>query len=294
LRLLETIVDLRTYRSELSGQVGVVLTMGYLHAGHLSLVQAARHENDHVLATIFVNPTQFDPKEDLSAYPRDLPRDLAMLQEAGVDAVFTPTPVMMYPAGYQTTISVETVSEGKEGAVRPGHFRGVATIVAKLFHLTQPHRSYFGQKDAQQVAVIRRMVQDLIFPLEVRVGPIVRESDGLAMSSRNVYLRPDERQAARVLHRALQATAMAYAAGERHPDALRSTAEHVIGAEPLAALDYVSVADACTLAEQTHPTDAPLLLSLAAKIGKPRLLDNMLLPLELNTLEGATATLGAV
>lgn len=294
MRLLETIADLRTYRSALSGRVGVVLTMGYLHEGHLSLVRAARHENDHVLATIFVNPTQFDPKEDLSAYPRNLPRDLAMLQEAGVEAVFTPTSAIMYPAGYQTTISVETVSQGKEGAMRPGHFRGVATVVAKLFNLTQPHRSYFGQKDAQQVAVIRRMAQDLNFPLEVRVGPIVREADGLAMSSRNVYLKPDERQAARILHRALHATALAYAAGERNPDVLRSTAEHVIRAEPLAALDYVSVADARTLAELATPTDAPLLLSLAAKIGKPRLLDNMLLPLALNTLEGATATLGAV
>jgi pantoate--beta-alanine ligase len=201
---------------------------------------------------------------------------------------------MMYPEGYQTSISVETVSQEKEGAVRPGHFRGVATVVAKLFNLTQPHRSYFGQKDAQQVAVIRRMVRDLDFPLEIRVGPIVRESDGLAMSSRNVYLKPDEREAAQVLHRALQATAMAYAAGERHPDTLRQTATHIIAGEPMAALDYVSVSDARTLVEQTSPTDAPLLLSVAAKIGKPRLLDNMLLPLELNTLQGATATLGAV
>jgi pantoate--beta-alanine ligase len=230
----------------------------------------------------------------LSAYPRDLPRDLALLQSAGVEAVFTPTPAMMYPTGYQTTIDVEKVSQEKEGRVRPGHFRGVATVVAKLFNLIQPHRSYFGQKDAQQVAVIRRMVQDLNFPLEIRVGPIVREADGLAMSSRNVYLTPDERQAARVLHRALQETASVYAAGERNPDVLRETAARIIAAEPRATLDYVSLSDARTLAEQNDPTETPLLLSMAAKIGKPRLLDNILLPLELNTLEGATANLGAV
>ena len=294
MRLLETIADLRTYRGGLTGSVGVVMTMGYLHAGHLSLVEAARRENDHVLATIFVNPTQFGPNDDLSAYPRDLPRDFAMLQEAGVEAVFTPTPAMMYPDGYQTYITVDTVSQGKEGAMRPGHFRGVATVVAKLFHLIQPHRSYFGQKDAQQVAVIRRMVHDLNFPLEVRVGPVVREADGLAMSSRNVYLTPEERAAAPVLYRALEAAANAYAAGERDPGTLQGIAEHSILNEPRAALDYVSVADAATLAEQTIATDAPLLISLAAKIGKPRLLDNMLLPLELNTLEGATSTLGAV
>lgn len=294
MRVIETIADLRTYRGGLTGRMGVVMTMGYLHEGHVSLVQAARRENDHVLATIFVNPMQFGPKEDLSAYPRDLSRDLGMLQAAGVDTVFTPTPAMMYPAGYQTTITVETVSKEKEGGIRPGHFRGVATVVAKLFNLTQPHRSYFGQKDAQQVAVIRRMVRDLDFPLEVRVGPIVREPGGLAMSSRNIYLTPDERQAALVLNRALKATSEAYAAGERQPDTLRRMTEDFIASEPLAALDYVSVADAYTLAEQTSATERPLLLSVAAKIGKPRLLDNMLLPLELNTLDGATATLGAV
>lgn len=294
MNVLETIADLRAYRVGLTGRLGVVMTMGYLHAGHISLVEAARRENDHVLATIFLNPMQFGPNEDLSKYPRDLPRDLAMLEAAGVEAVFTPTPAIMYPEGYQTSITVETVSQGKEGGVRPGHFRGVATVVAKLFNLTQPHHSYFGQKDAQQVAVLRRMVRDLDFPLEVRVGPIVREPGGLAMSSRNVYLKPQEREAALVLYRALQASAAAYAGGERHPDMLRGIAERMIGDEPLAALDYVSISDARTLTEQTSPTDVPLLVSVAAKVGMPRLLDNMLLPVELNSLEGATATLGAV
>jgi pantoate--beta-alanine ligase len=292
LRVLDSIIDLRTYRRELTGHVGVVLTMGYLHEGHVSLVRAARAENDHVLATIFVNPTQFGPNEDLAAYPRNLPRDLEMLQAAGVDAVFTPTPAMMYPPGYQTYITVETVTQEKEGGIRPGHFRGVATVVAKLFNLTQPTRTYFGQKDAQQVAVIRRMAYDLNFPLEVRVGPIVRETDGLAMSSRNIFLSPEHRQAARVLNRALQAAGEAYATGEHQPDVLRQITADMIASEPLAALDYVSLSDARTLSEQTTPSEAPLLLSVAARIGKPRLLDNILLPLALNTLEGASATLG--
>ncbi len=293
MKRLETIEDLRAYRAALHDSVGVVLTMGFLHEGHVSLVTAARAENDHVLATIFVNPTQFGPHEDLSVYPRDLPRDLAMLQAAGVEAVFTPTPAMMYPPGSQTLITVAVVSQEKEGGRRPGHFQGVATVVAKFFNLIQPQRTYFGQKDAQQVAVIRRMVRDLDFPLEVRVGPIVRDINHLAMSSRNVYLSSDERQAARVLYHALQETAAAYTSGERQPDVLREIATHIIVAEPLAALDYVSLADARTLTEQTTPTDRPLLLSIAAKIGHPRLLDNILLPVALNTLEGATAVLGA-
>ena len=293
MRILETIADLRAYRTSLYGSVGTVLTMGYLHEGHVSLVKAARAENDHVIATIFVNPTQFGPNEDLSAYPRDLPHDLTMLQAAGVDAVFTPTPAMMYPPGYQTSITVDIVSQEKEGGRRPGHFRGVATVVAKFFNLIQPQNAYFGQKDAQQVAVIRRMVRDLDFPLAVRVGPIIRDDNGLAMSSRNVYLSPEERQAARVLYQALQETGVAYTTGERQPDILRAIATRVIMAEPLAALDYVSLSNAHTLAEQITPTDTPLLVSVAAKIGKPRLLDNILLPLSLNTLEGATSALGA-
>ena len=168
--------------------------MGYLHEGHISLVEYARQENDVVIATIFVNPTQFAKGEDLESYPRDLPHDLGMLERAGVDIVFTPTPALMYPEGYQTYVTVETVTQGLEGAQREGHFRGVATVVSKLFNLTQPNVAYFGQKDAQQVVVIRQFVRDLNFPVEIAICPIVREADGLALSSRNVYLSADERK----------------------------------------------------------------------------------------------------
>lgn len=292
MQILETIEALRQARKSLRGTVGLVPTMGYLHAGHLSLVEAAR-ENDFVIATIFVNPSQFAATEDLSTYPRDLPRDFAMLEKAGVDYVFTPTPAMMYPPRYQTWVTVETVSQGREGAARPEHFSGVATVVSKLFNLTQADRAYFGQKDAQQVAVIRQMVRDLNFPVDIQVCPIMRESNGLAMSSRNVYLQPEERQAATVLYRALQHVGALYEAGERHPDLLRHEAEAVIQNEELTELSYVSLADAKTFEELTSPSDTPMLLSVAAKVGKPRLLDNCLLPLSLNTREGASANLAA-
>jgi pantoate--beta-alanine ligase len=266
--------------------------MGYLHDGHLSLVQEARAENDAVLATIFVNPTQFAANEDLSTYPRDLPRDLDLLERAGVVAVFTPTPDVMYPNGYQTYISVEQVAQGKEGASRPTHFRGVATVVAKLFNATQADTAYFGQKDAQQVAVIRRMARDLNFAVRVVVCPIVREADGLAMSSRNVYLTPEERALAPVLYRALQEAGARYADGTREPSALKASVLATLGAHPSAQVDYVSVARADNLQELDAPADTPYLLSLAVKLGRPRLLDNVLLPLELNTRDGATQSLG--
>jgi len=294
MQIAETLHDLRAARHALRGSVGLVPTMGYLHEGHLSLVRAASEECDHVLATIFVNPTQFSANEDLASYPRNLPGDLAMLEAEGVSLVFTPTPDIIYPPGYQTYVEVEQVSQGKEGGARPGHFRGVATIVAKLFNLAQPQRAYFGQKDAQQVAVVRRMAHDLNFPLEIVVCPIVREADGLAMSSRNVYLSPTERQAAAIIPQAWQRAAQAYDDGERHPNALRALVRDHIAQEPLARLDYVSLASALTLAEQDSPTDEPLLLSLAVQVGRPRLLDNCLLPLALNTREGASATLGRV
>src|SRR5262245_56793069 len=181
-QICETIDQLRAARGGLTGRLGLVPTMGALHAGHISLVEQARAENDTVLATIFVNPTQFGPGGDFEAYPRDMPRDLAMLEKAGVDILFTPTPKLMYPPGYQTYVEVEKVSQGLEGERRPGHFKGAATVVAKLFNLTQPRVAYFGQKDAQQVVVIRRMVYDLNFPLDIAVCPTLREADGLAMS----------------------------------------------------------------------------------------------------------------
>jgi pantoate--beta-alanine ligase len=294
MKVISSIESFRTWRRTLADELGLVPTMGYLHAGHLSLVRAARQQNTHTAATIFVNPTQFAANEDLTAYPRNLERDLAMLEEAGVDAVFTPAADSIYPAAFQTYVTVEEVSKGNEGARRPGHFRGVATVVAKLFNITQPQRAYFGQKDAQQVVVLRRMTADLNFPVEIVVCPIVREPDGLAMSSRNVYLTPEERQAASVISRALLTASVLYDAGARHPDELRQAVQNIVAAEPLAQLDYVSVANASDLAEVTTPTNSPLLLSTTVRIGKPRLLDNLLLPAHLNTQEGATSVLGAV
>jgi pantoate--beta-alanine ligase len=290
--VVDNIEELRAARRTLRGRIGLVPTMGALHKGHLSLVEAARADNASVVATIFVNPTQFAAHEDLSKYPRDLPRDLSLFEQAGVDLVFTPTPDLMYPPGFQTWVEVEQVSKGLEGERRPGHFKGVATVVAKLFHLTQPDMAYFGQKDAQQVAVIRRMVRDLNFPLDIVVCPTLREADGLAMSSRNVYLSPEQRAAAVVLYRALQAAADVYGAGETAPETLRQTMRAVLRGEPLAVVDYVSAADARTLQELNRPTGEPVLLSMAARIGTTRLIDNCLLPAELNDRANLTALLG--
>lgn len=294
MQLIEDILTLREVRQNMPGNVGLVPTMGALHEGHLSLVDYARAENDHVVATIFVNPTQFSPTEDLSAYPRDLDGDLAKLAKAGVDAVFFPTPTLMYPEGFQTYVLVEAVSQGLEGAHRPEHFRGVATVVGKLFNLVQPTIAYFGQKDAQQVVVIRRMVADLNFPLEIAICPIVREPDGLAMSSRNVYLSPEERKHASIINHALSLVGEAYAQGERNPDQLRALIQSTLETIPKAKVDYISVARAGDLREVDAPTDDPLLVSLTVKIGKPRLLDNCLLPLSLNNREGASTVLGVV
>jgi pantoate--beta-alanine ligase len=277
MKTVTTIAEFRQARQALPASLGLVPTMGYLHAGHLSLVSAARRECASVAASIFVNPTQFGPNEDLAAYPRDLPRDLKLLEDAGVDLVWTPTPEIMYPPGYQTWVTVEEVTQPLEGGMRPGHFRGVATVVAKLFNAVQPDRAYFGQKDAQQVVVIRQMVRDLNFPLEIVVCPIVREPDGLALSSRNVYLDPAQRQAATVLHRALQRAVQAFQSGERQAPALRRIMTETIEAEPLARLQYVSCADADSLQELQGPLTRRALLSMAVYLGKTRLIDNMLI-----------------
>lgn len=290
--VVDNIRELRGARAALGGSVGVVLTMGALHAGHVALLRAAKADHARVVATIFVNPTQFAHGEDLAKYPRPLDDDLALLEAEGVDLVFTPT--VMYPDGFQTAVIVEQAAERLEGAARPGHFRGVATVVAKLFHLTQPATSYFGQKDAQQVVVIRRMVRDLDFPLTIAVVPTVREDDGLALSSRNAYLTPSERHDAVRLSAALQAVQVGYEVGVREPAALRRAAENVLRASRLGEVEYVSVADPRTLDEIDQTTDAPLLVSLVMRYGKTRLLDNCLLPGALNTREGLTATLGAV
>jgi pantoate--beta-alanine ligase len=272
-KVLESLGELRQARASLPEPLGLVPTMGFLHDGHLSLVEKARQECRTVAVSIFVNPTQFGPTEDLAAYPRDPPRDLAALESAGVDLVWTPAPEVIYPPGFQTWVTVEGVSQGLEGERRPGHFRGVATIVTKLFHAFQPQKAYFGQKDAQQAAVIRRLTADLDFPTEIVVCPTVREPDGLAMSSRNTFLDPDERRAAPVLNRALEAGRRAYAAGERDADRLRQILQTVLAEEPRAEVQYVSAADPNTLQELHGPVEKAL-LSLAVFIGKTRLIDN--------------------
>ncbi len=247
--------------------------MGYLHEGHLSLVRPARADNAHVAVSIFVNPAQFGPSEDLDRYPRDEARDLALLEAEAVDAVFAPTAAEMYPAGFSTYVTVENLTQVLEGRSRPTHFRGVTTIVLKLFNIVQPRRAYFGRKDAQQLAVVRRMVRDLDVPVEVVGMPIVREPDGLAMSSRNVYLLPEQRQAALVLSRSLRLAEETYAAGERDATAIRNRMTALISAEPLASIDYVSVADAESLGELSR-IDRPALVLLAVRFGATRLIDN--------------------
>jgi len=274
--IVTTIPELRAARKTLAAPVGFVPTMGYLHDGHLSLVRRAKAECKSVSVSIFVNPTQFGPQEDLSKYPRDLPRDLALLEAEGVDLVWTPAPADMYPPGFQTWVEVEGLTTPLEGAVRPGHFRGVTTVVAKLFNAMGAEKAFFGQKDAQQAAVICRMALDLNFPTEVTVCPTVREADGLAMSSRNAYLSADERQAATVLYRALSAAKAAYDQGERRAEALRKIVTDIFAAEPLARLQYISCADFDTLQEVDQLTSKTL-LSLAAFLGKTRLIDNFIL-----------------
>lgn len=271
-----TLDELRFARSKLKEPVGLVPTMGFLHAGHLSLIKQAHHEVASVVVSIFVNPAQFGPHEDLEKYPRDLMRDLRLLELAGVDLVWTPTNEVMYPPGYQTWVNLDEVSKPLEGAMRPGHFLGVATVVAKLFNAVQPQRAYFGQKDAQQAAVIRQMSKDLDFPIEIVVCPIIREPDGLAMSSRNVYLSTQERNAATVLSRALFQAKVAFEKGARDADHLRKVVQEALETEPLVKLQYVSCADPDTLQEIDGEVDRAL-LSLAVSIGKTRLIDNVLL-----------------
>ncbi|MFM8369425.1 MAG: pantoate--beta-alanine ligase [Chloroflexota bacterium] len=276
MKIVSSLSDLRAARLSLKGTVGLVPTMGYLHEGHLSLVSRAKVENQHAIVTIFVNPTQFGANEDLSKYPRDLERDLSLLRPLGVDVVWTPTAEIMYPAGYQTWVEVEALTSPLEGAMRPGHFRGVTTVVAKLFNATQPTKAYFGQKDAQQAAVIRRMVTDLNFPLEMVVCPTAREADGLAMSSRNKYLSEAERKGATVLFRALSAAKALYEGGERNAEVLRGKMKEVLASESLAQMQYVSCADHDSLDELDTVTGKAL-LSLAVYFGKTRLIDNFVL-----------------
>jgi len=276
MQVVKTIAELRKIRQQLTGSVGFVPTMGYLHEGHLALVKHARAENAIVVVSIFVNPTQFGPSEDLGTYPRDLDRDLKLLEKEKTDIVFVPSEEEMYLSEFSTWVEVEKMTERLEGASRPGHFRGVATVVAKLFNIVQPTKAYFGQKDAQQAIVIKRMVADLNMMVEIVVVPTVRESDGLAMSSRNTYLSPKERQAATVLFRALSLARQLWQGGERDADKIRYEIKSLIGKEPLAKVDYVSIADAATL-EELDMIDRPALASLAVRVGRTRLIDNILL-----------------
>lgn len=274
--IVTDLTELRSARAILPEPVGFVPTMGYLHEGHLALVRRAKAECASVVVSIFVNPTQFGPSEDLSAYPRDLERDLHLLDPLGVNLVWTPTPEVMYPTDYQTWVEVEKLTQPLEGSMRPGHFRGVTTVVSKLFNGVGPQKAYFGQKDAQQAAVIRRMTGDLNYPIEVVVCPIVREPDGLALSSRNKYLNPEQREAATVLYRALSKARIAYEAGERDADTLRQIVGQIIASEPLAELQYVSCADYDTL-EELNSISGKALLSMAVYLGKTRLIDNFVL-----------------
>jgi pantoate--beta-alanine ligase len=264
----------RTARQQ--GSLGLVPTMGALHAGHISLVRAARAQCDIVAASIFVNPTQFGPNEDFAKYPRTFEQDCALLESEGVALVFAPRPEEMYPPGATTFVDVEGIGDRLDGASRPGHFRGVATIVAKLFHIVAPDKAFFGQKDAAQVAVLRRMVRDLNFDLELVVCPIVREPDGLALSSRNRYLSARERALALVLSRALHAISETYHAGQKNVVALLDAGRSVMAVEPEARMDYLEIVDPATLLPLTEAVPGAL-VAVAAYLGSTRLIDNAIL-----------------
>jgi pantoate--beta-alanine ligase len=267
----------RKVRREQDKSIGLVPTMGALHDGHLSLVREARRMCDVVVVSIFVNPTQFAPGEDFERYPRDLTKDTTILADYNVDYIFAPPPEEVYPKGFATYVTVEGLSEQLEGAARPGHFRGVATVLAVLFNIVRPDFAYFGQKDAQQAMIVKRLVRDLAFDTEVVVLPTVREESGLALSSRNAYLNGEERRAANVLYRALARAEAAYMSGERSARKLAEGVRAEIDAEPRARLEYVSVTDADTLERLDKLDDRPVLVAVAARIGPTRLIDNIVL-----------------
>jgi len=284
LRVIHDLTEWHQLRQSLTGTVGLVPTMGFLHEGHLSLVRAARQQTDIVVVWIFVNPTQFGDPADFAAYPQNMAQDLALLQAEGVDYVLAPTPEAVYPPGFQTEVQVRQVSAPLEGAFRPGHFTGVATVVAKLFNLVWPHKAYFGQKDAQQVVVLRQMVKDLNYPLEMVVCPTMREADGLAMSSRNVRLSSVERTAAPVLYQALQLAQQQLTAGQRQAASIKTQMRALIEAELQTAqtlgvtgkVEYVSLAHPQTL-EELETVEGSALISLAVHLGQVRLIDNLLI-----------------
>lgn len=279
MRVVSTIDEVRRWvraERQQGAIIGLVPTMGYLHEGHLSLVRRAREQCDRVVMSIFVNPLQFGPQEDFDRYPRDLERDVRLAWEAGVDLIFHPSVEEMYPHPTLTHVSVDKLSETLCGVSRPGHFRGVATVVSKLFHIVQPDRAYFGQKDIQQLRVIEQMVADLNFPLVVVGCPIVREEDGLAKSSRNVYLSPAQRQQAPVIYASLCRAEEAFAAGERDGEKLLSLVREGIGQAPDAEIDYVQLVDRYTLAD-VQRVEGPAILAAAVRFGSTRLIDNIIL-----------------
>lgn len=276
MQVLATIAEFRSARRRLEGDLGLVPTMGALHEGHLSLIRLALAHNRHVAVSIFVNPMQFGPGEDLESYPRNPARDLDLLKETGVAMVFQPNPGEMFPPDFATFMEPGDPASRLEGAARPGHFRGIATVVCKLLNVVRPERAYFGQKDAQQLAVIRRLVRDLNLDVAIVAAPTAREKDGLALSSRNTYLTPEERAAAPVLYRGLSAAAAAFAAGERSAGRLREIVAEEVAAEAAAELEYVSVANPDDMRELDQAS-AGAVLSLAARLGRARLIDNVVL-----------------
>jgi len=276
MKVIETIAEMRKIRRELNGTVGFVPTMGYLHEGHLSLVKRSREADDYTIASIFVNPSQFGPEEDFECYPRDYARDFSLLEKEQAHFLFMPQATEMYPEGFDTWVDVGKVTELLEGAIRPGHFRGVATVVTKLFNIVNPTRAYFGQKDAQQCVVIRKMVKDLNINLEMIIVPTVREPDGLAMSSRNVYLAPEERQQARVIYEALRTAHAMWVEGGRDPEVIKKAMLKMMREKPLATVDYISIASPQTL-EELEWAEPHSIVSLAVRFGKTRLIDNLFL-----------------
>ncbi|MBZ4644894.1 MAG: pantoate--beta-alanine ligase [Petroclostridium sp.] len=278
MQIFNHIAEIKTYlrKEQKNGKIiGFVPTMGYLHEGHLSLIRRAANENDMAVVSIFVNPTQFGPAEDFERYPRDLQRDVNLAQQAGANVIFAPDVAEMYPQGYKTYVEVQEITNTLCGASRPGHFRGVTTIVTKLFNIVRPDRAYFGQKDAQQAIVIQQMTKDLDMDVEIMVCPIVREKDGLAMSSRNVYLNPQEREQAVVLSESLALAKKLIIQGERDAFKIKAAIVDKITQKPLAKIDYVSIVDAQTLKDIHHITNR-VLIALAVKFGATRLIDNII------------------
>jgi pantoate--beta-alanine ligase len=277
MQLIETVSEFRVAERSAARPLGLVPTMGYLHDGHMSLARRARADNATVSASIFVNPTQFAPNEDLAAYPRDMDGDLAKLEEAGVDLVFAPAPQEVYPAGFDTRVDVGEIAAKLEGASRPDHFRGVATVVCKLLTIVRPDKVYFGQKDAQQCLVIKRLNADLNLGTEVVVIPTIRDSDGLALSSRNAYLRDGDRESALTLSRSLNLAREMHQSEILNAKKISAQMRNLIESEPRTSVDYISISDAETL-DELDIIDRPALVSLAVRIGDVRLIDNTLLP----------------